>query len=374
MASLSEREKIILYAAVSEFVQNGTPVGSRTISNRGIDLSPATIRNVLSSLEDAGYLKQPHTSAGRVPTDSAFRVFIDALMELRELPPEEHERIRAHIGDLSHGMEGLRETGRFLSEMTGAAAVVIAPRHGTPTLRHLRFIRTTPGEILAVLVLADGSVQNRFFKANVSEEELVRVHNLLDDVVEGRSLSDLREFFVRKLAGERSRGDALRRTAFELGEAALAAAPPPNAASTQELVIEGRVRLLERPEFAHADDLKQVVSALDDEDKLVRLIDNASGAAKSGAGRGSGETGGAAVLVGKETGELAGGQLSVVTAPYTSTTAAHGTVAVIGPTRMDYPKVVPIVAATAVAMSELYERGATDRRRDEDGEGGDENP
>ncbi|MFO0662680.1 MAG: heat-inducible transcriptional repressor HrcA [Polyangiaceae bacterium] len=371
MAALSEREKIILYAAVSEFVQNGTPVGSRTISNRGIDLSPATIRNVLSSLEDAGYLKQPHTSAGRVPTDSAFRLFIDALMELRELPPEEHERIRAHIGDLSHGVEGLRETGRFLSEMTGAAAVVIAPR-GTSTLRHLRFIRTMPGEMLAVLVLADGTVQNRFFKANVSEEELVRVHNLLDDVVEGRTLTDLRDFFIRKLAAERVRGDALRRTAYELGEAALGAAPPANAAGAraQELVIEGRVRLLERPEFSHADDLKQVVSALDDEDKLVRLIDNAQGSAKQVAGRPAAEAGGAAVLVGKETGELAGGQLAVVTAPYSSPTAAQGTVAVIGPTRMDYPKVVPIVAATAVAMTELYERGerrdGADRRDDDD--------
>ncbi len=341
MAELSQRARNILYHAVVEYVSTGEPVGSRTLSKKaGLDLSPASIRNVLSDLEELGYLMQPHTSAGRVPTDKAFRLFIDVLMEVRDLSAEDHERIRVRFERMEPGQNVMRATGQLLSELTGTAAVVMTPRAETLTLKHLRFIPTAPGEVLAVLVMSNGSVQNRFFRAQLTDVDLSKIHNLLDDVIEGRSLGDLRELFARRLATERVKHDDLRRTAFELGEAAVNEA----AESPSDLVIEGQSKLFGKREFADADGMKHVVSALDAREQLVRLLDETM-AAK-----------GVSVVVGREAGELGGGQLSIVGASYIDHGRPAGTIGIIGPTRMDYPKMVPLVTATARAMSAFIER------------------
>lgn len=350
MSELSQRGRQILYACITEFVASGEPVGSRTLSKRGIELSPASIRNVLSDLEELGYLHQPHTSAGRVPTDKAFRLFIDAMMDVRKLTDEENSAILLRFSEIEPGPNFLRETGRLLSELTGTAALVVAPRAESLTLKHLRFIRTMPGEVLAVLVMANGSVQNRFLKATIEESELTKVHNLLDDVIEGRSLGELRDLFARRRRADTD--DAVRKVAFELGEAALAGAADAGA----DVVIEGRARLLGQPEFAGASELKGVVTALDEADAIVRLLDATLAA------------NGMAVVVGSEAGDIAGGQLAIIGAAYNNKRGrSGGSIGIIGPTRMDYPKVVPLVTATANAMSSFIERRAvSESDRDDD--------
>jgi heat-inducible transcriptional repressor len=355
MSDLSHRAKQILYAAVTEFVATGEPVGSRTLAKRGIDLSPASIRNVLSDLEEAGYLKQPHTSAGRIPTDRAFRLFIDALMQLQELSTGDRARIDERFAQLRGGDDVLQTAGKLLSELTGTAAVVVAPRVENLTLKHLRFIRTVPGQVLAVLVMSNGAVQNRFLQATVSEDDLVRIHNLLDDVIEGRSLGDLRDLFVRRLQGERVRHDELRRQAFELGEAAVTGV---TGSQRAEVLIEGRSKLLDLPDFASSG-VKDVVSLLDEQERLVQLLD-ATVAAK-----------GTSVVVGHEAGALGGGQLAIIGASYSDHGRSAGSVGVIGPTRMDYPKVVPLVAATASAMSAFIGRHHEPGHNDSTGSGPD---
>lgn len=353
MADLSQRAKQILYACITEFVATGEPVGSRTLSKKGIELSPASIRNVLADLEEMGYLHQPHTSAGRVPTDKAFRLFIDAMMEVRDLTDAENAQILQRFSEIEPGPNFLRETGRLLSDLAGTAAVVISPRAETMTLKHLRFIRTMPGELLAVLVMANGTVQNRFVKADVQENDLQKVHNLLDDVIEGRTLGDLRELFTRRLTSERVQADATKRRAFELGEAAVSEAADQGA----DVVIEGRAKLLGLPEFSGNAGLKDVVNALDESEAIVRLIDATVAAT------------GTAVVVGREAGDLAGGQLAIIGAAYRNHGRNAGSLGVIGPTRMDYPKVVPLVTATANAMSSRIDaqgRPRTDSRDDDD--------
>ena len=353
MAELTARARQILYACITEFVATGEPVGSRTLSKKhGIDLSPASIRNVLSDLEEWGYLKQPHTSAGRVPTDRAFRLFIDALMRTHELAPADIARIRERLEALAPGSNLMRESGKLLSELTGTAAVVITPRSVSLTLKHLRFVRIQHGELLAVLVLSDGTVQNRFIRGEVAEPDLLRVHNLLDDVIEGRTLGDLRDLFARRLASEHVQHDDLRRRAFELGGAAVAETLEQE--SGADVVIEGQAKLLGQPEFAGAEGMKQVVSALDGRGELVRLLDATLDAK------------GATVVVGSEAGDLGGGQLSIVGAAYKDHGRAAGTIGVIGPTRMDYPKVVPLVSATASAMSAFITRRGEKRDEEED--------
>jgi heat-inducible transcriptional repressor len=351
MPELSPRARQVLYHCVTEYVATGEPVGSRTLAKKsGLDLSPASIRNVLADLEEAGYLRQPHTSAGRVPTDRAFRLFIDVLMHVRELGSDEEASIRERFASLEPGQNVMRETGRLLVELTGTAAVVVAPRAETLVLKHLRFIRTGTDEVLAVLVLKNGTVQNRFLPVTVTEAELQRMHNLLDDVVEGRTLGDLRELFARRLQSERVQQDELRRRAFELGEAAVQEAVGGGA----DLVIEGQHKLLEKPEFHDAGHVRQLVTALDAREKLLRLLDLTM------------QGKGGHVVVGEEVGDLGGGQLAIVGAAYTTHGQTAGTVGVIGPTRMDYPRVLPLVAATADAMSAFMERAEGGRRDGEE--------
>lgn len=347
MSELSQRGRQILYACITEYVASGEPVGSRTLSKRGIELSPASIRNVLSDLEELGYLHQPHTSAGRVPTDKAFRLFIDAMMQVRPLSPEENANIVLRFSEIEAGPNFLRETGKLLSDLTGTAALVVSPRAETMTLKHLRFIRTSATEVLAVLVMSSGAVQNRFLKASIDEKELVKVHNLLDDVIEGRTLGDLHELFTRRLRDhDHAQHDSVRKVAFELGEAALAGATGAEA----DVVIEGRAKLLGLPEFSGPQELKGVVSALDEVDAIVRLLDATLSANNM------------AVFVGHEAGDLAGGQLSIVGASYRNQGGrVAGSVGIIGPTRMDYPKVLPLVTAAANAMGAIIERRSDDR-------------
>ncbi|HEY1957870.1 MAG TPA: heat-inducible transcriptional repressor HrcA [Polyangiaceae bacterium] len=338
---LSHRAKQILYAAISEFVATGEPVGSRTLSKKaGIDLSPASIRNVLADLDELGYLVQPHTSAGRVPTDRAFRLFIDALMHVQQLSVDDHDRIRAHVEAVEPGRDVIRETGRLLSDLTGTAAVVVAPRTEAATLRALRFMPVGQ-ELLAVIVMSNGSVQNRFVRASLTERELEPIHNLLDDVIEGRTLRELRDLFARRLADERVQADAMRRRAFELGGAAVSGV----AELPGEIFIEGQAKLLEQPEFKDAIGMKQVMSALEARERLIELLDATMTAAQPGA----------SAVVGSEAGGLGGGHLAIVGAAYMEHGKRAGAVGVIGPTRMDYPKVLPIVAATANAMSAIMD-------------------
>jgi heat-inducible transcriptional repressor len=343
MSDSNDRTRSILYAAVTEFIATGEPVGSLTLARKyGVELSAATIRNVLADLEEEGYFYQPHTSAGRVPTEKAFRLFIDALMQVRPLHPNERERIGARFRQMEPGSDLMRESGRLLSELTGTAAVVVAPRRRTQALLQLRFIPTRPDEMLAVVVLADGSVQNRFIRTErpIGEGELARIHNLLAEVIHGRTLGEVREIFARRLSDEREHADSLGHRAFALGQKAVAQAEPERSG----VLIEGEVLLLAHPEFADVESLRQLVVALTERETLVSLLDRTIEAHE------------AQVFVGRELGDMAGGAVSVVAAPYTGDGSVAGTIGVLGPTRMDYAKMVPLVEATAEAMSAELKR------------------
>jgi heat-inducible transcriptional repressor len=188
--------------------------------------------------------------------------------------------------------------------------------------------------------MSNGTVQNRFVTGRATEADLQRIHNVMDDVTEGRTLGELRDLFARRLASDGVQHDDLRRQAFRLGEAAVSDASFRGA----NVVIEGQARLLEQPEFADAAGVKEVVTALDERQRLVELLDATM------------EAKGTTVVVGREAGELGGGHLSIVGATYTDHGRSAGTIGVIGPTRMDYPKVVPLVTATASAMSAFIDR------------------
>jgi heat-inducible transcriptional repressor len=204
---LGKRARTVLNAVVTEFIESAEPVGSRTLAKKyGLLLSAATIRNVLADLEDGGYLAQPHTSAGRVPTEAAFRLFIDTLMREQKLSDEDKTRIKEWFEGLPQGADIVRETGKLLSELSGAPAVIVRSRSQSRTLLKLRFIATRPFELLAVMVFSDDTVENRFIhvEKQITEIELERIHNMLEEVVKGQSLPAVREHFGAGVA-ERAR-------------------------------------------------------------------------------------------------------------------------------------------------------------------------
>jgi heat-inducible transcriptional repressor len=323
---LSQRAKRILLAVVTEYIETGAPVGSRTLSrHHGLDLSAASIRNVLSDLDEAGFLHQPHTSAGRVPTDRAIRFFIDMLMEVKTLAPEDRADLRARVARIyAQSHDPLGDSGKLLSQLSGSAAVVARQSRGR-TLSQLRFIQTRPGQLLAVLVFEDGTVENRFVStdAEIDEAEFTRIHNLLADVIEGRRLAD-----------DRLTLDGLKRRAFGLAHQAVV-----DVADRNDVRIEGQHQLLTIAENGDIDSVKRLMMVLEEREEVVSLLDRTINA------------GAVTVFVGKETGELGSGHLSLVVAPYSENGQVAGAVGVLGPTRMDYAKVMPLVDATAEAMS-----------------------
>ncbi len=338
---LSQRARRILAAVVSEYIETGEPVGSRTLAKRyGLDLSAASIRNVLSDLDEAGLLHQPHTSAGRTPTDRAIRLFIDMLVDLPTVAPEARAELRSRVAEIyANSHDRLGDSGKLLSELSGQAAVV-ARQTRSRTLSQLRFIHTRPGQLLAVLVFDDGTVENRFVSLDgiagpSGEAELTRIHNLLSDVIEGRTLGEVRELFARRLADDRTALDALKRKAFDLAHRAIS-----GVAERSEVRIEGQLKLLEMPEYGDADRLRRLVVALQEREEIITLLDKTISA------------GAVTVFVGSETGELGDGQLSLVVAPYLENGQPTGAVGVLGPTRMDYARVMPLVDATAAALTD----------------------
>jgi heat-inducible transcriptional repressor len=339
---LSKRARSILYAVVTEFIATGEPVGSRTLAKKyALDLSAATIRNVLADLEDAGYLAQPHTSAGRVPTEAAFRLFIDALMRIRLLSGDEEARIRELFAELHPGTDLLREGGKLLADLTGTVAVMMRPRIESRTVLKIRFIPTRPGELLSVIVLSDGTVENRFItiETMLGDSDLERLHNMLEESVSGRTLSDVREYFAGSLVERRDELAGLHQLGLTLVTAAI-----DRVDRSMDIVIEGQARLLERPELANTDYLKELMRALEDRERLVMLLDRALSSAR------------VQVFLGDETRGSGGYSVSVVAAPYHEDGRPGGAVGVLGPTRMDYPGVVPLVGATAEAISQALSR------------------
>lgn len=343
--SLNERESAILYAVVSEFIATGEPVGSRTLSNRyGLELSAATIRNVLADLEEKGYLTQPHTSAGRMPTPLAFRLFIDALMRIRRLREEDSERIRELFSSPMGPEARLREAGRLLSELSGNPAVIVRARGEVRRLQRVRFIATKPGELLAVLVFEDSTVENRFIalEGAIDAATLERLHGLLDEGTNGRTLVELSAHLAGLAARASDEIGALGVLGGSLLEGTLVGQK-----SDPEVIVEGTRTLVDSAENPAR--LRELMAALDDRKQLVQLLERTAVSTR------------VEVFLGEErSGERA--PFNLVAAGYGREDAGMaGALGVLGPTRMDYPGLVPLVGAMAQALSQELRGGAVGR-------------
>lgn len=342
MGDFDERAKDVLQAVVQEFITSGDPVGSQQLTRRGeFEVSPATMRGVLADLEEMGYLEKPHTSAGRVPTDLGYRFYVDTMLQLKEPPPRERELIQAGLSHASEVEERLSDAGRVLHQLSQHATVVLTPRPNQLVLQRMEFVRLRDGRVLAILEGQGGQVQNKLLQVDfeLSAAELEQAAAYLNQLLaQGVVLDDVRGRILGEMEQERSQYDQLVAKALKLGAAAT------DVGAQEKVLIEGAGTFLEAPEFA--EDVKRMRSlfrALDDKHKLLNLLDRVQRARQM------------QIFIGAESEFSSQGDVSVIASPYGRGDAVLGTVGVIGPTRMDYQRVVGLVNFTASALSRVLE-------------------
>lgn len=339
--TLDDRHRRILFAVVTEYIATGKPVGSRRIAKRyAINLSPASIRNVLADLEDAELVHQPHTSAGRVPTDAGFRCFVDAMATVGEISAAHRTALIQRLQDLAPEDDAVRETGQLLSRLTGTATIIARPRVSEAILDQLRFIRLSGRRTLAVLVTRGGAVENRIVATELAMDDrtLERVNNYLEDLVSGQTLRALRNRLAARLATEEGQYQVLRDHARTMVEATVE-----GRAEQAEVWIEGQGALFHRPEFGDAEKIRGFLGAFEDKRKLLELLEQTLTAD------------GVQVFIGSETALDEVRDISVISSPYRRDGSRVGSFGIVGPTRIDYRKYIPLVGFAANVLSDVLD-------------------
>jgi len=341
-AELSQRAKQVLAAVIANYITTAEPVGSRTISRQGgVGVSPATVRNVMADLEEMGYLRQPHVSAGRVPTSLGLRFYVDSILRVRELDAQVKGQIRQalesrKVQDLG---EVLKAASQALSNMSQQVAVVAAPNPEHEVFRHMEFILLDAGLILAVFVSKGGAVQNRIIQTeqNIIQDDLDKFTRYLNELLAELTLSQVKERVAQEMAREKIRFDVVLSRALSLGKRAL------EQDADGDLFIEGQTNLMGLPEFKDMASLRRIFQAFEEKSTLLRLLEKTVNAQ------------GLQIYMGPDN-QLEGLEgLTIVTSSYGGEDSTLGALGIIGPTRMDYSKIIPIVDYTARMVSRILE-------------------
>ena len=340
-SGLNERFRRVLEFVVTDYISTAEPVGSRTICKRyGIQLSPATVRNVMADLEDLGFLWQPHTSAGRIPTDKAFRFYVDKILNVRSLSQSEREKIRRKYRTSRYDIsELLRETSRVLSGLSHYTGVVLAPMMASTIFKHIQFIRLTTDQILAVFVTSGGTLQNKIVHMDddLSQDELDKMSRYLNEMLKGLTLAQVREKILGEMKREKVAFDRLMEQALKLGHRTF------SSQEEKELYINGQTNILDEPEFANIEKMKNLFRAFEEKSLLITLLDQCL----------AGE--GLQITIGSESecSEMEG--CSLVSSTYGSVDQTLGILGILGPRRMNYSRVIPLVEFTAQLLTEFLE-------------------
>jgi heat-inducible transcriptional repressor len=334
---LGRREREILRAIVQDYIGTGEPIASQPLLARHeLDCSPATVRNVMADLEALGFLEKPHTSAGRVPTHLGYRLYVDTLLKMRAPAPAERERIEKTTHETMGVDAVLEHTAELLHSLSHHAGVVSTPRPRVDPLRQMEFVRLRDDRCLAVFVSEAGIVTNKVLQLefHLSTAELTRAANYLNEKLQGTPLSGLREVILAEMRADKTAVDTLIEKALTLAEQSFAAEGVP-----ASVLVEGETSFLDAPEFADVSKARTLLKAFAEKDRILRVLDKAMNAGE------------VQIFIGAES-ELASlPDVSVVVAPYGRGDAILGTLAVIGPTRMNYARVIPLVDLTARELS-----------------------
>jgi len=327
---LDERARRVLAAIVRDYIQGGEPVGSRAIARRSdVDVSSATVRAVMADLEDLGYLEKPHTSAGRIPTSRGYRYYVDALLRVKPPLPEEREEIERQAHEAAPQLEGLMAAAsRVLHSLTRHAGVVAAPRPQSERLQRIEFVQLREGRVLAVLVSRSGTVRNRLLTLPRTVASLEESANYLNSLIADLTLAEAQARVRAELEHGRRDLSELQAHALALGAQAVQVEQP-------AMVIEGQASFLEDKAIAQdVEKIRALFRALEEKEQLLSVLDRTLEAEEL------------RIFIGAESG-IVGPDLAIVAAPYRMKGEVVGALGVIGPTRMDYSRVVPLVELTA---------------------------
>jgi heat-inducible transcriptional repressor len=336
VTDIGARAKKVLHAVVSEYLSTGEAVGSQTIARRyPLEVSPATVRNVMSDLEEMGLLRHLHTSAGRIPTDRGLRYYVDTLLRVRSLSISEKDEIRERVGPIpSDPQEVMPRVSRLLRELSRLAVVVQAPRPESDAVSHLEFVRLRDNQLLAVIASSSGQIQNKLVPLDfpLAPSDLDRINNYLNNLIAGLTLDQVRARIVQEI--EKERNDQVLARGLEL---AVAAVPADTAGG--DILVDGQSNLLAAT--SDLDRAKRVLRTLEEKDVIVRLLDRTLAAP------------GICVFIGSEANLADLTDISVVAASYGGEDRPLGTIGVIGPSRMNYSKVIPLVDFTAEVITQI---------------------
>jgi heat-inducible transcriptional repressor len=331
---LDERARTLLKTLVERYIAEGQPVGSRTLSRAsGLELSPATIRNVMSDLEDLGLIASPHTSAGRVPTARGYRLFVDTMLTARPLEADTLGEVREQLRP-DHPQRVIAQAAHLLSNLSSFVGVVTAPRKQS-VFRHIEFLRLGERRVLVILVTPDGDVQNRviFTAQDYSQQQLVEATNFVNEHYGGLTIEEVRGRLKSEI-------EQLRAEIAQLMQAAVEAGSEAAADSEEQVVISGERNLLAVQDFGHdMRSLRKLFDLFEQKTQVMRLLDVSSRAE------------GVRIYIGGESRIVPFEELSVVSAPYEVNGQVVGTLGVIGPTRMAYDRMIQIVDITSRLVS-----------------------
>ena len=331
---LDHRAQQLLKALVERYIAEGQPVGSRVLSRQsGLELSPATIRNVMADLEELGFIASPHTSAGRIPTPKGYRLFVDSLMVVQPLADVEITRLEGELA-ADRPQQLVSAAAQLLSQLSHFAGVVLTPRRREAGFRHLEFLRLSERRVLLIIVTPEGDVQNRILHTDrpYSQSQLIEATNFFNQHYAGAPFASIRRRLADELNALREDVATLMTAAVDVGEGALNA--------DESVVLAGERNLLQSEGLAsNMERLRRLFDLFEKKTSLLHLLDRSQRAA------------GVQIYIGGESNLVPLDEMSVVTAPYTVDGQVIGTLGVIGPTRMAYERVIPIVDVTAKLLS-----------------------
>ncbi len=337
---LNQRQKEILRAIVHDYITTAEPIGSRSIAKKlHYSLSPATIRNTMADLEDLGYLMQPHTSAGRIPTDRGYRFYVDSFLQVKKLSVDEERRIQGAYIHENPELEALMaDTSRFISNLTQQVGLVMAPQLARTVFRRIELIQLHKERILVVMVAESGLVHHRLISVNevIPQEELNKISAYLNHLLRGQMLTELRETVLRRMREEKALYDRQLTWAIKLCQQIF------QEEVRGEIYYGGTANLFTQPEFTfRIEQAKEILSALEEKSKILKILDACM--------KGDRLT----IIIGSELSVQKMQGLSLIASPYHYGDQALGILGVLGPTRMDYGKVAALVDYTAKLLSRI---------------------
>ena len=342
---LGERSQSLLRALVESYIRQGQPVGSRALArDSGLELSPATVRNVMADLEELELIKSPHTSAGRVPTAKGYRLFVDTLLKVQPLKASEMTWLKAELNIAEDEGTGtlLNRASALLSEVTRMAGVVMMPSEAAMSLKHIEFMSLSERRVLAILVINSNDVRNIIIETTreYTKPELEQAANYLNMAFVGEGLAAVRQRIVEEMRETRAHLDAVMQTAIEMAEKVFAA----DEGGQADYVMAGQTNLMNFNELSEVETLRRLFDAFNEKRDILFLLDGCMSAR------------GVKIFIGEESGYNVLDECSVVTAPYEVDGERVGVLGVIGPTRMAYERVIPIVDVTAKLLGYALNR------------------